>query len=172
MTCMLDPPPSVWVQRDSWCGLFALTARTVAPCPVLSTLFFRVVPSVDNLRRLANPFALSVQSIPHRHRSIDSGTRLDSTGKPTKNVDMEIHGRVQNGVVVLEGGRSLPERAIVTVSYPLATTTKPPDSREKVQLPLVLSDRPGNLDLTAERIAELWEEDDVSTYGGLDEAGP
>ena len=81
---------------------------------------------------------------------------------------MEIRGRVHNGVVVLEGGASLPEGTIVIVSYTESPATVKPKSGHRVQFPLVRSDRPGSLDLTAERIAELWEEDDVSTYGRID----
>jgi hypothetical protein len=74
---------------------------------------------------------------------------------------MEVQGRVYNGVVVLEGGLSLPEGTLVTVSYPAALPTEPPKMRRPVQLPLVRSDRPGSHRLTAERIAELLEEEDV-----------
>ena len=77
---------------------------------------------------------------------------------------MEIFaGRVQNGVVVLDDGQSLPEGAIVTVSYPAAPPTVPTDSPQRVQLPLVPSDRPGTLPLTSERVAEILDDDDVSS---------
>ena len=85
---------------------------------------------------------------------------------------MEIRGRVHNGVVILEGGQSLPEGTIVTVSYPDPPPTTTPESGHKVQLPLVRSDRPGSLELTPDRIAELWEEDDLASFGGFDESGP
>jgi hypothetical protein len=75
---------------------------------------------------------------------------------------MEIRGRVHNGVVVLEGKPELPEGAVVLVSYPVAPAMALPESGERVQFPLVPSDQPGTLHLTAERIAELWEDDDVS----------
>jgi hypothetical protein len=73
---------------------------------------------------------------------------------------MQIRGRVHNGVVVLEGSESLPEGTIVTVSYTNSPPTISPKSGHRVQFPLVRSDRPGSLDLTADCIAELW--DDVS----------
>jgi hypothetical protein len=76
---------------------------------------------------------------------------------------MEIRGRVHNGVVVLEGEPNLPEGATVSVLYPVAPLAVPPDSGERVQFPLVRSDRPGTLHLTSDRIAELWEDDDVSS---------
>ena len=75
---------------------------------------------------------------------------------------MEIQGRVQNGVVVLEGEVPLPEGTVVTVSYPGAPPTQSPDPHRRVALPMVRSDRPGSRQLTAERIAELLEDDDVS----------
>jgi hypothetical protein len=75
---------------------------------------------------------------------------------------MEIRGVVHNGVVVLEGELRLPEGTLVSVSYPRSSQAVPPDSRRRVQLPLVPSDRPGSLPLTAERIAELLDDDDVS----------
>jgi hypothetical protein len=81
---------------------------------------------------------------------------------------MEIRGRVHNGVVILEGEMSLPEGTIVTVSYTESPATLPPESGHRVQFPLVKSDRPGSLDLTADRIAELWDEDDFSAYGRID----
>jgi hypothetical protein len=81
----------------------------------------------------------------------------------SENGGMEVQGRVSNGVVVLEGGLSLPEGTLVTVSYPAAPPAEPPESRRRVQLPLVRSDRPGSRQLTAERVAEPLEDEDVST---------
>ena len=81
---------------------------------------------------------------------------------------MEIRGRVHNGVVVLEADLTLPEGTIVTVSYTEPRPTVPPKSGYRVQFPLVRSDRPGSLDLTADRIAELRDEDDFSAYGRID----
>ena len=50
---------------------------------------------------------------------------------------------------------------MVSVSYPISPPAVSPDSRQRVQLPLVPSDRPGSLDLTADRIAEFLDDDDV-----------
>jgi hypothetical protein len=74
---------------------------------------------------------------------------------------MEVQGRIHNGVVVLEGELPLPEGTMVTVSYRGAPPTQPPESRRPVRLPLVRSDRPGSRELTAERVAELLEDEDV-----------
>jgi hypothetical protein len=88
---------------------------------------------------------------------------VDSVEKVTENGGMEIRGRVHNGVVVLEGELPLPEGTMVIVSYPVSPPTEQPDSRRRVPLPLVQSDRPGSRRLTAERLAELLEDDEVST---------
>lgn len=75
---------------------------------------------------------------------------------------MVISGRVHNGVVVLEGGLTLPEGMQVTVSCPVVPSAELNRHKRRVNLPLVSSGRPGTLDLTAERVAELLDEDDVS----------
>ena len=78
-----------------------------------------------------------------------------------KNDDVEIQGRVHNGVVVPERELSLPEGALVTVVYPALPGTEPAGAGRRVRLPLVRSDRSGSCDLDAERIAELLFDDDV-----------
>ena len=73
---------------------------------------------------------------------------------------MELNGFVQNGVIVLTGGASLPEGTPVTVSCGVEATTPPPVAERKyVVFPLVDSDTPGVL--TNERIAEILEEEDL-----------
>ena len=76
---------------------------------------------------------------------------------------MEIRGVVHNGVVVLDGEPKLPEGAVVSVLYPISPPGVPSGSRQRVQLPLVPSDRPGSLHLTADRIAEFLDDDDVAS---------
>jgi hypothetical protein len=88
---------------------------------------------------------------------------LDSVCNAGENGSMEIRGRVHNGVVVLEGELPLPEGTLVTVSYPVSPSTELPNSRRRVSLPLVRSDHPVSRRLTAERLAELLEDDEVST---------
>jgi hypothetical protein len=77
---------------------------------------------------------------------------------------MNIHGRVHNGVVVLEGGASLPEGMAVTVSCEAARRPKAARKKRPVALPLVKSNRPGSLHLTNERIAEILEEEDLAEH--------
>ena len=75
---------------------------------------------------------------------------------------MEIPGRVQGGVVVLEGGASLPEGVPVMVSYPARISSQSiAGPKRRVQLPLVHSDQPGSVHLTGERIAEILDDDDA-----------
>jgi len=74
---------------------------------------------------------------------------------------MEIPGRVQNGVVVLEGGSSLPEGKAVTVVPRPSVVLHVAKKRKRVVLPLVRSKRPGTVRLTVERIAEILEEEDL-----------
>ena len=75
---------------------------------------------------------------------------------------MEIPGRVKNGVVVLEGGTTLPEGTSVTVLYPRVRIWRKPGKKKRVRFPLVRSKHPGTLDLTNQRIAEILEEEELS----------
>jgi hypothetical protein len=77
-----------------------------------------------------------------------------------KNIGMVIQGRVHNGVIILEGGLTLPEGMQVTISCPAAPIADRASPKRRVQLPLVPSRRPGTLNLTAERVAEILDEDD------------
>lgn len=75
---------------------------------------------------------------------------------------MELLGHVDHGVIVPHGDGNLPEGAVVRIFYePESTATKKPGRR--VTFPLVESDRPGALHLTNERIAEILDEDDLSS---------
>jgi hypothetical protein len=74
---------------------------------------------------------------------------------------MQIPGRVQNGVVILEGGPPLPDGMAVVVSCEVPSPVKKPTGAS-VNFPLVHSKHPGSVRLIADRVAELLEEDDVS----------
>jgi hypothetical protein len=87
---------------------------------------------------------------------------LDFARPSLENDQMKIvHGRIQNGVVVLENGQALPEGAAVTVVYDAAADFGKPRTQKKVRFPLVHSRHPGTLHLTNERIAEILYEEDV-----------
>jgi hypothetical protein len=75
---------------------------------------------------------------------------------------MKIAGHVAIGVVVLDGGTTLPEGTVVTVSC--AVRAEPAAKKRRVVLPLVKSTRPGSLPLTNERIAEVLEQEDVANF--------
>lgn len=77
---------------------------------------------------------------------------------------MEIPGRVQNGVVVLKEGTVLPEGAPVTVFCDAVRIRRKPGEKKHVEFPLVHSEQPGTLDLTNERIAEIFEQDDLASF--------
>ena len=75
---------------------------------------------------------------------------------------MVIPGRVQNGVVILEGQPALPEGAEVTVSYPALSQRQPAEATSRIQVPLVRTGAPGTVRLTGSEIAEILDDDDVS----------
>jgi hypothetical protein len=76
---------------------------------------------------------------------------------------MEILGHVCNGVVVLDGGIALPEGTAVTVSCNLEPASPPALDKKRVQLPLVRTGEPGSLRLTSKRVAEILDEEDLTT---------
>jgi hypothetical protein len=88
---------------------------------------------------------------------------LDSAAPLADNPGMETLGHVCNGVVVLEGGVTLPEGTLVTVSCDLEPASPPTSKKERVRLPLVRTGEPGSLHLTNERIAEILDEEDVAS---------
>jgi hypothetical protein len=73
---------------------------------------------------------------------------------------MEIRGRVHNGVVLLEGQLALPDGTEVMVFCDVAPAVDGV-RQKRTEFPLVHSERPGTLQLTAERGAELLEDEDV-----------
>jgi hypothetical protein len=75
---------------------------------------------------------------------------------------MEIPGRVSGGVVVLEGGASLPEGTPVIVSCSPVGAGKSTEPR-RIQVPLVRTNHPGTVNLTGERAAEILDEEDASS---------
>jgi hypothetical protein len=74
---------------------------------------------------------------------------------------MTIPGRVQNGVVVLEGESTLPEGTLVSVVSRSSPVIRVAKQQRPVVLPLVRSGEPGSVDLTSEQIAEILDEQDA-----------
>jgi len=77
------------------------------------------------------------------------------------NNNMEISGRVHNGVVVIDGGVSLPEGIAVTVLVGSTPVIRVSKNQRRVEFPLVRSLEPGSINLTNERIQEILEEEDI-----------
>jgi hypothetical protein len=75
---------------------------------------------------------------------------------------MIIRGRVQKGVVVLEGEAALPEGAAVTVTYPAPAHAQTPSPKQRIQVPLVRTDQPGSVSLNGAAIAEILDDEDAS----------
>jgi hypothetical protein len=74
---------------------------------------------------------------------------------------MDIPGRVQDGVVVLEGGAKLPEGAAVRVLYPAGPVIRVAKNQKRVEFPLVRSSAPGTVRLTNQRIGEILDAEDA-----------
>jgi hypothetical protein len=75
---------------------------------------------------------------------------------------MSYRGRVQNGVVVLDDGVSLPEGASVRVlcsNGPVIHAS----TRKEVELPLVKTGRPASVAVTNDQIAEILSQQDASS---------
>ena len=74
---------------------------------------------------------------------------------------MEFSGRVQNGVVVLDGEASLPDGASVIVTYRPSPVIRFAKNPVPIVLPIFDSGEPGTIDLSNDRIAELLEQEDA-----------
>ncbi|HEX5446714.1 MAG TPA: hypothetical protein VFW87_23050 [Pirellulales bacterium] len=75
---------------------------------------------------------------------------------------MEIAGRVENGVVVLEGAPVLPEGARVIVCYRAPSEAGPEPGQRRIEVPLVRTGEPRTVHLTGQRIAEILDEEDAA----------
>jgi len=75
---------------------------------------------------------------------------------------MHYPGRVEKGVVVLEGEAKLPEGARVAVSYPVAPRIHTSLVQRPVTLPIFDYEGPPDIDVTNDRIAEILDRDDAS----------
>ena len=78
---------------------------------------------------------------------------------------MELSGRIQNGVVVLDDPLALPEGVTVTIrSNPVIRVAK---NQKRVEFPLIRSASPGSEHLTNERIQQILEEEDIAALKNL-----
>jgi hypothetical protein len=75
---------------------------------------------------------------------------------------IELHGHVKNGVVVLDGGESLPEGAAVRVTCALVPPLKAPPVRKPAVLPIFPYAGPPDIELTNDEIAEILNREDAS----------
>src|SRR5262245_16781875 len=89
--------------------------------------------------------------------------RLDFARHKAENGLMGIPGRVRNGVVVLDQGQTLPEGARVMVARATSRIGRKTTKKKRVKFPLIRSKRPGTLDLSSERIAEILQEEDLAS---------
>jgi hypothetical protein len=76
---------------------------------------------------------------------------------------MDVPGRVENGVVVLEGAMKLPEGAQVVVSLRRKPNIRVAPTQRPVQLPIFDYGGPPDIDLTDDQIAEILTREDAST---------
>jgi hypothetical protein len=87
---------------------------------------------------------------------------LDRPAIDVDNKRMDVPGRVENGVVVLEGGMKLPEGAQVVVSLRRRPDIRVAPTQRPVQLPIFDYDGPPDIDLTNDHIAEILTREDAS----------
>ena len=76
---------------------------------------------------------------------------------------MEIPGRIQNGVVVLEGAVKLPEGAQVVVSMRTRPNIHTAPVQRPVRLPIFEYDGPADIELTNDQIADILAREDASS---------
>ena len=75
---------------------------------------------------------------------------------------MDVPGRVENGVVVLEGAMRLPEGAQVVVSWRTTPNIRVAPTQRPVQLPIFDYEGPPDIKLTNDQIAEILTREDAS----------
>ena len=75
---------------------------------------------------------------------------------------MQIPGRIEKGVVVLDEGASLPEGTRVVVFHFSPNEQATRTNKKRVELPLVKSGAPGSIHLTNERIQEILDKEDIA----------
>ena len=86
---------------------------------------------------------------------------LDRVSGRQDNDTMTLSGRVHNGVVVFEGGATLPEGTPVSVAPRTAPVIRVSKRQRRVDVPIVHSSQPGSLDLTGDMIAAILNAEDL-----------
>ncbi len=76
---------------------------------------------------------------------------------------MEKTGRIQNGAVILDAPLALPDGTRVCVTVRSSAEVHVAKDPVRLQFPLVHSAAPGSVGLTAERIGEILDEEDLET---------
>jgi len=89
-------------------------------------------------------------------------SKLDVAAIAGDDEEMEISGRVQNGVVVLDGNTSLPEGAAVTVRLQSPLIIPVAQNQLEVEFPLIRSNAPGSVHLNNEVIGQILDEGDAA----------
>ena len=79
---------------------------------------------------------------------------------------MELFGHIQNGVVVLDEGATIPEGTRVSVSPVPAESTEVRVVSRPGELPVVQGGRPGTWNLTNEQIGQILDEEDMQSLKG------
>ncbi len=100
--------------------------------------------------------------MPQLSRLFEDRLHLDCPANGVDNERMDVPGRVENGVVVLEGGVKLPEGAQVVVSLRTRPDIRVAPTQRPVQLPIFDHDGPLDIDLTNDQIAEILTREDAS----------
>jgi hypothetical protein len=75
---------------------------------------------------------------------------------------MDVPGRVENGVVAIEGRMKLPEGAEVLVSLRRNPNVRTALTQRPVQFPIFDYDGPPDIDLTNDHIADILNREDAS----------
>lgn len=75
---------------------------------------------------------------------------------------MKFNSSVEEEAILLKNGQTLPEGTRVTVSGLQTLGGNDDNAKHRITLPLVGSLHPGTLQMTAERVAELLDEQDSS----------
>jgi hypothetical protein len=102
------------------------------------------------------------QTAAPQRRLFEDRPYLDCPAISVDNGRMDVPGRVENGVVVLEGGMKLPEGAQVVVSLRRRPDIRVAPTQRPVQLPIFDYNGPPDIDLTNDQIAEILTREDAS----------